>query len=346
MRTWNAIGAAVVLALASVTARAAELELGDESPDLEVTAWIQGDEVQISENPDKRIRVVQFFNSYDQGCVTAAPDLEKLHTELTPKGVDLIAVTTQGEDAAREFVTNRKITYRVAVDQYNNTNAVFMKGVRRLPFAFVVDRDGRVAGMGAPDDGLRKIVEEVIDGTYDVDKAKKVAELRSALFQALQKQKPEEMAAAADAMLAVEPTDNLARSIRFQVFEQGDDVEGYLAYMKDYADKLKDDPKSLSWIAWRLVNSGNMAWRDVALAHQVSTRALELSEEKDGDILDTHARVLFELGLLEDAIRVAKQSIVLEDEDAAKSRLAHYEKCLELQKQLKKAADGSKKKRR
>lgn len=344
MRSWSAIGTALVLGLAAVTARAEGLALGDESPDLEVTAWVQGDEIQISANPDKRVRVVQFFNTYDQGCVKAVPDLETLHKELTEKGVDLVAVTTQGEDAAQEFVTNREITYRVAVDQYNNTNAVFMKGVRRLPFAFVIDGEGRVAWMGAPDEGLRKIVEEVLDGTYDVDKARKVAELRSKLYETFQRQKPAEMAAAADALLAVEPTDDLARTIRLNAFEQEDDVEGYLAWMQKYAKGADDDAKTLSWMAWRLVSRGDMEWRDVALAHQVSTRAVELSEEKDGDILDTHARVLFELGMLEEAIKVAKQSIALEDEDSAKGRLAHYEKCLELQKKLKKA--GGKKKRR
>lgn len=346
MRTWTTIGAAAVLALTALAARAEGLELGDEAPDLEVTGWVQGEELQISENPEKRVRVVQFFNTYDQGCVRASKDLEKLHTEMGPKGVDLVAVTTQAADAAEEFLAKHPVTYRVAVDQYNNTNAAFMKGVHRLPFAFVIDREGRIAWTGAPEEGLRKVVEEVVEGTYDVDRARKIADLRNKLFQTLQKRKPEEMAAAADALLEVEPSDGFARSIRLSAFEQQDDVEGYRKWMEEYAKRSNDEAETLSWMAWRLVSSGDMAWRMPGLAFDTSTRALELTERKNADMLDTHARVLFELGLLEQAVAVAKESVAIDENDDAKARLAHYESCLELRKKVEKEADKGKRKRR
>lgn len=339
---WGAVAAVALCALGRI-ATAEGLELGNEAPELEVTEWIQGDELKIAENPAKHVRVIQFFNTYDQACAKAAPDLEKLHAELGPKGVDLVAITTQAAEAAREFLGKRELTYRVAVDQYNNTNAVYMKGVHRLPFAFVIDQEGRIAWTGAPDEGLRKVVEEVLAGTYDVERARTVASLRNALFQTFQKQKPEEMAAAADALLEVEPTDSLARNIRMQVFQQQDDVAGYKEWMKAYAKRANDDAETLSWTAWRLVSSGDMAWRDPQLAHETSVRAVELSESKSADILDTHARVLYEVGLLEEAIETAKASLAIEEDDDAKARLAHYETCLELQKKLKPA--GKKKKR-
>jgi peroxiredoxin len=343
MRRWTAWAAAAALTLAGSAASAA-LELGDEAPELEVTEWIQGEELQIASNPAKRVRIVQFFNSYDQGCVKAVPDLEKLHTELGPEGVDLIAVTTQAGDAAREFIEKHEPTFRLAVDQYNNTNAAYMKGIHRLPMAFVIDQENRIAWIGSPAEGMRKVVEEVLDGTYDVEKAKQVSELRNALFQTLQKQKPEEMAKAADALLEVEPTDSFARSIRLQVFEQEDDVDGYFEWMKAYVEQQKDEAEVQSWVAWRLVSRGDMAWRDPELAHQCSTRAVELSRSENADMLDTHARVLYEIGLFDEAIEAAKASLKIEEDDDVKGRLAHYEKCLALQKKLGKSS-GKKKRR-
>ncbi len=332
--------AALALAASALPARAAdELSLGDEAPELECTNWVRGAELKLGDGSG-RVRVIEFFNTFDADCAKAVKVLEDVQKEYGAQGLDVVSISTQGPTAVKEFLDAHAGTFRVALDEYDNTNAAYMKGVFKLPHAFVVDRGRRVVWAGEPGDEMKKIVGKVLGGTFDLDAVLRVQKLTTELVRKLQKTSDHDgIAKAADDLLAAEPSNDFALNWRIWIFEQKNDVAGYRAWIRDRMAAAKDDADVLSRVAWRLVTRGDFQWREVEVALDASRRAVELTQEKDADKLDTLARVWFELGMLENAVETEKKAVALDaDDEDYKGRLTHYEACLELRKKVEKPA--------
>lgn len=338
-----ATAAIVVLAAA---APALALELGDEAPELEVTKWIHGEAVTLADNPDKRIRVLQFWNTVDRNCIETVKTLNELQDELGEKGLDIIGITTQGPTSVGDFVKDNEVKYRLAVDEYDNTNAVYMKGIRKLPYAFVVAPDGRIAWQGDPRTGMKRVIEKIIGGTYDLEAAVKLQGLEKALGQALRPPMDlDKWAKAADDLLAVDAGHENALNIRIAVFQRNDDPDAYKTWVAAHIAKIQDDADTLNNLAWRLITNGNRDWCDPAASHAAAKRAVEVSKGEEADHVDTYARVLFEIGMLKEAVAEQKKAVKIDEESKSLKRtLRHYEACLKLRDEL--ANSGGKKKRR
>jgi peroxiredoxin len=103
-----------------------------------------------------RVLVVDFFADYCRPCQRTLPALEALHgahPELAIVGVSL-----DGEEtAARRTIARHGLTFPVVHDAGNVLAGRFR--VVELPYAFVVDRQGRIrwaAGPGQPDDAVAR----------------------------------------------------------------------------------------------------------------------------------------------------------------------------------------------
>jgi tetratricopeptide (TPR) repeat protein len=70
-----------------------------------------------------------------------------------------------------------------------------------------------------------------------------------------------------------------------------------------------DDPMILNMMAWTTVDDKDVAIRDLDFAMEAAQRANELTEEKDAAILDTVARVYFEKGDLQNAIKSQRKAV-------------------------------------
>jgi hypothetical protein len=98
---------------------------------------------------------------------------------------------------------------------------------------------------------------------------------------------------------------------------------------------VQGDAAALNNMAWRLATDGDLAWRDPALAHRLAKKAVEVSGGKDAGIVDSYARVLFEIGLLDRAIEEQKKAVALDAAaDGLKETLAYYEACAALKKEV------------
>ena len=63
--------------------------------------------------------------------------------------------------------------YHVACDPNKKSSELTCVpyGQRGIPTAFVVDRKGRVVWLGHPMAGLGKVLQQILDRTYDMQKA-------------------------------------------------------------------------------------------------------------------------------------------------------------------------------
>ena len=79
--------------------------------------------------------------------------------------------------------------------------------------------------------------------------------------------------------------------------------------------KVKN-PQLLNEFAWTLLTDENIKQRNLPLATKLAKAALDASEGKDGAILDTYARALFDSGKVADAVAFQQKAVAAcEDED-------------------------------
>jgi thiol-disulfide isomerase/thioredoxin len=72
--------------------------------------------------------------------------------------------------------------------------------------------------------------------------------------------------------------------------------------------------------AWTILTDEKIKTRDTKLATTLARRALDASEGKDGNILDTYARALFDSGKVSEAITTQKKAIKLAENDEARQQ--------------------------
>jgi thiol-disulfide isomerase/thioredoxin len=339
---WAAAG----LLAAGFATTALALDLGDDAPELEVGQWVKGGPVTLSAG---KAYVVSFWATWSDDAKKSLDVLQKFQEQHATKLV-VLAVADEPAEDVKTFLADKKYALAFAVDQNRNTTGVYRIAAgaeNKLPYAFVVTQQGKVAWHGDPNStAMAEVVEEVVAGKFDVARARLVRDRRAAMRQAMRGSRTK-LEKAIDELLEVEPGNAEAVALKLQVLRAGQDPAKYHEFVKGRIGELKE-AVPLNEIAWSLLTDTRVAWREVALGHQAAKRAVELSEHKDGSILDTYARAFYVSGLLEQAVEHQKRALALEDtddKDGAKRKhleatLAYYEACLALQKQLRAGSKG------
>ena len=322
---------AAVLWIAAASAAAGEL--GEKAPELEVTGWAQGAPVTIADGAGKSVYVVAFVATFKPDCNASLETVAKLQDRFRAKGLEVVVVSSESADDAKAYLAAHQSTFRFALDGDRNTIASWGVSDDDVPVAFVVDKAGAIAFHGDATRGLERRVEEVLAGKFDLKKATEVAALEKELRQAVGKRDVDKYAAVADRILAIEPGNANAFHHRCNAFGSKEDLAGFRKFIKELGEKVKDDARALSTIAWRLISDGRLDWRDPETAAAAARRSVEIGKYGDADALDTYAAVLAELGLFEQAIDAMKKAVALDAAVASyKQRLAFLEACLAAKK--------------
>jgi peroxiredoxin len=341
---WFRAASACALLFAALPAFA--LDVGDKAPEIDVSEWLQGGAARLGDEPGKKIWLIVLWGTFESDCIEAMPELNKVYGKHKNEGFDIAAVSTEPADQVRRYLANHKLDYRVAVDQFHKTSETYGKDERKFPIGFLVDRSGAVVWKGNPRWGLERILTDVLSGTFDAERAKVLAkrqdELSTALWEAFSG-KWEELIVKCQEVLDADPSDGTAFSYITMALQQKDDHERYKSFMKQHVERCKDDADALQRAAEELSTGSGYEWRDVELALSAIKRAVELRKSGDADVLATHGRILFMIGLIEPAIAEMKKALALEPTDDGKKELvAYYEACAAARK---KAAQPVKPKR-
>jgi len=206
------------------------------------------------------------------------------------------------------------------------------------PVAFLVDQKGRLVWTGGFA-FLPLVLPAVLAGDVDpAALAKQTKELEQKLVAVYLAAgfKPEKAIELLDALLEAHPF--LAESILPDVFgtmlEEGHrDVAMKLAKRVCDVAITSEDAELLNGLAWVIVDPEvETEERDLALAERAAKKAVELTKEKDANVLDTMARVCCAKKDYAGAVSWQKKAIALveddEDEeirDALRATLAEYE---------------------
>ncbi|MGB0715224.1 MAG: redoxin family protein [Phycisphaerae bacterium] len=336
----------VTLVLAWVCAPVVALDLGDVAPPLTIAEWVQGKSIESLGKKKDKLHLVEFWAVWCPPCKMSIPRLTDLQKKYD-KDLVIVGVTVpdnrgNNPDAIRKFCKDQgdEMAYAVAIDKSQATSNAYMRSsnIMGIPFAFLVDREGRVAWMGSPlDPELDSVVGRVASGDYDVDRAKIEAVVQERLqrvLQAAQYGQPEIAREGLVDILKLDPANDLAMEFLMNIHVDAlGDRAGFRKWVESHIDEHGDDAVVMTNLAWTLCAIPKLADRSPDLALDAASKAYQASKSKDPSAISIYAKAVYQLGDLDKAI--ALQESAVEAADGKNDRpfrdiLEHYKRCRDL----------------
>lgn len=237
----------------------------------------------------------------------------------------------------RAFVKSQgaKMSYRVALGgQAFVQDWLQRNGVNGIPHAFIV-KEGKLAWQGHPMEMTEEMLGDIITGTYvpkavkeapdaDPEQARNEAKLQ-ALAEAMMRRDwaaAEKALPAAAAVLPAEERQDLIDSVGAQIAAAKGDPSKLYAQMAKLAEEEADDAEAQNELAWELVTDPLFLKKpNFALAEKCALRAVALSKEKEGDKLDTLARLRWLQGRKEEAVKLQEKAVAVATDAEMKALL-------------------------
>ena len=314
------------LMMAALTAPAFATDLFDPAPPLQVSKWVKGKAVNLSEGKGKNVYVIEFWATWCGPCRKSIPHLTELQKKYKDKGVIFIGVSTDSEKTVKQvkpFVEDMgdKMGYTVAIDDDGATNKAYMEAfdVDGIPHAFVVDKEGRIVWHGHPsfpEDRMDEVLKLVVSGKWDKEAAEKEEQEADKKMKELEKKARAEQAKAREAYakLQKESRDFLTalRKSESAAKDSSEQGEKLLKMIKDSPEMLPRHAMC-NEIAWTILAINGVKYRDKELALKFAKAAYDVCEGQDAAIVDTYARALYDNGKKDEAIKIQKKAVELAD---------------------------------
>jgi thiol-disulfide isomerase/thioredoxin len=340
--TWCTVLTALVATILS--APAATLHEGDAAPKLYVSKWVQGEPVK--EFKPGTVYIVEFWATWWAPCKEAIPHLNRLHNKYKNKGVVVIGQNTKQGDVKKvePFIKQMGdlMTYRIALDDNTGvTNKFFGKMVETwltpaeegIPIAFIIDKQGKIAFIGHPDDVDEKIIDQVLAGTFDTKKRALARETEAAKADAWEMHN--ELGKAAwkakqwgKAMSEIDELEKIfprkyavTQCLRLTVLIGEQDFDAASKLALQLSNDNRDDPFLQHRVARTIANrapTNSVILDDGSL---FMDRAIALLKGPEPEFLHTQARLAFLQGKRERAIKLETEALGLA-EPAAKNQFA------------------------
>jgi len=263
-------GCILILVLCSIlySNTAFTIELGDPAPSLKISKWLKGKPVDIVKDRKNGISVITFWSTGCRHCREAMALLNEIQVTYQDSDVLVIGITDDEVEDVMEFITKQKdeIVYTIALDDNGGSDKLYMEGfgIEGVPHAFIINRDGKIAWEGNPLDDIGQVLEDVLDGRYDLQGRRMTARAKRLAYAYLY-------------MSANIKEDDILKIIGNRIFQYG-----------------RNDADFLHWFAVMIIKAENPP--DLTLAYRVIKKSHELSGGKERSILKTYAEILKKMG--------------------------------------------------
>jgi thiol-disulfide isomerase/thioredoxin len=310
------------------------LGIGDAAPELAIATWLTGE--PLDGFPEGSVTVVEFWATWCGPCRTSMPHISELQ-EQYGETVRFVGVTREEQDVVEEFLGQEQsegktwqeaITYRLAIDEADTTNTAYMRaaGQNGIPCAFIVGKDGHVEWIGHPmqiDDPLAAVVNDSYDREAAVAEfvaSQRLKEMQRELMTLRREERWDEALAILDQLQEEMGAVPGLMSMRLQMLSAAGRGEEASAVRGELMDAAWDSSMALNELAWTTAIGESPSAADLDVALKAATRAAELTDEADGSILDTLARVFFVMGDVDRAIEWQEKAVERSDGDASIER--------------------------
>jgi thioredoxin-like negative regulator of GroEL len=303
------------------------LRIGDQAPSFDIEHWIKlapwltDDDREAGEPPltafrSDNVYVLEFWATWCGPCIAGMPHLSELQEQYDDGEVTIIGVSdeplhvvvpflfkTYGDE---KIMHNERMRYTVATDPDESVwNDYFRAaGQTGIPCAFIIGKTGKVEWIGHPmrmDEPLAQVVADEWDHEAFAAQFRKQQEQRQIqrkYFAARRAGNIESAASLLDQMLDADPDDANLRMQKFELMLTAmDKPEEAYAIGRSLLEDNWDEPQALNAMAWMVVDNPAVKKRNLEFAMRAASRASELTQGEDAAILDTLARVHYEMAM-------------------------------------------------
>ena len=271
------------------------------------------------------------------------PHLSQLQRDYKDKNFTIIGMTSGDKsntlEAVHAMVEDKGDTmgYTVAFDDERTTNEAWMKAAGRkgIPSSFLVDKSGKIAWIGHPAN-VDIPLAKVIDGTWDYVEGpalmKRISGARNAIYMAAREDPKKALQLFKDFHADYPASAKGMESLHFTILSAiPDRADAATRVGRKIIDKA-ENAGTLNAFAWPLVDPEvDRENRFLDLALLAAKKASKLTEDKDGAILDTLARVYYWTGDLEKAIEIQTRAVEHSEgkmKESLETVLAEYKKSI------------------
>lgn len=327
------------------------LKVGDPAPKLKQGKYVQGEPVK--EFQPGKAYIVEFWATWCGPCRESIPHLNEIWNKYKDKGLIVIGQNCWEHDdtLVEPFVKKMddKMTYRVALDNKESSDKgsmadTWMTAANQdgIPTAFLVDTHGKIASIGHPMQLKEKVIEAVLAGKYDTQKAaadyaeqkKNEGKLEKAgveLQTAMQQKKWDDAMTKAneiEKLLPEDERDNIDL-LRFAILLGKKDYTNAYALASKTSEAHKDNPMLQTQLAWQMASDDSIEQRDLKLASTIADRANDAAKGKDPGPYHVQARILFMQGKKDEAIQSEEKALKVaepEQKDLFQKTIDSYKK--------------------
>ncbi len=309
-----------VLGMMMLATAALALGVGDQAPAVKVKKWAHGKGGNPAKADGKTVYVVEFWATWCGPCLTTIPHLNEFHDKYRGQGVIIMGITSEDLATVKKFMKTTPMKYNVGIDDQRATNAAYMKGIRGIPHAFVINRKGKVVWHGHPMSGLERILEQVVAGTFDPKKAKQVATLKNQFIALARQQKFEEMLTILNQIAKLDPGDPQNHNYKIELMKHmKKDAKDIAASYRTWRKACAKNASGLAEIANVILKESEPAFYDIELALLVARKAVKLTRGTDEAAIITLIMVYQELCCFDKAKAILKQGIAVRKRKSLKS---------------------------
>ena len=105
--------------------------------------------------------LLDFWATWCPPCVAEMPNLKEAYDKYHAQGLEIVGVSLDRDRAAlQSFVKSRKLAWPQIFDDKGAMAKIY--GVRAIPFALLVGRDGKIAAVNLRGDDLEAAVKAAL----------------------------------------------------------------------------------------------------------------------------------------------------------------------------------------